>query len=320
MGVRKIFSIVFLLSFFIVSPSSFAHTRIYACVIGSDSAGALVGGSTLGSGLWQSDDSARTWKQLGWKHVKCYSVDVVQKSNGKKIYMACGNGVLRSTDAGITWRMITDWRITEVMDIVIDQKEPKNIYIGTPGAIWKSNDGGDTWYEADSDIPYPIFVSRIKIDPQDHLKVYAATESGVYVTKDGGLEWKLTEPNPGSARDMGIENDGRIETVFYQDSSSPGTRKGQYSDYWCLFRNHGKAYNNVLFLGGPKGGIWKNDDNSGIIPGSSPNIHSMEKIGDELIIGSLSGVMRWDFSDRESTSIWSGLSGQVWRLKTVEIH
>ena len=173
-------------------PSSFilAHTRLYACVIGSDSVGALMGGSTLGSGLWQSDDTAKTWKQIGWKHVKCYSVDVVNKSNGKIIYEACGNGVMRSTDYGATWRMLTDWRITEVMDIAIDQKAPKNIYIATPGAIWKSMDGGDSWFEADTDIPYPIFVSRIKIDSKDHLKVYCATESGLYESKDGGLSWK----------------------------------------------------------------------------------------------------------------------------------
>src|SRR5947209_6490013 len=183
---RKFFIIALIISVFITQHSALAqHTCLYACALASDDPTAFMGGSSIGAGLWQSDDTGKIWKQLGWKHVKCYSVDV--SNNGKVIYEACGNGLLKSTDEGKSWRMMTDWRMTEVMDVAVDQKNPKTVYIATPGAIWKSDDGGNTWYEADTDIPYPIFVSRIKIDPSDHKKIYVATENGLYESKDGGL-------------------------------------------------------------------------------------------------------------------------------------
>src|ERR1051325_3414940 len=143
---------LFIIIFFYVSlstehlalPVVARHARLYACALGSDDPAFFMGGSSIGGGLWQSDDTGKTWKQLGWKHVKCYSVDVVNKSNGKIIYQACGNGVLKSNDDGISWRMLTDCRMTEVMDIAVDQLSPNIIYIATPGAIWKSDDAGES--------------------------------------------------------------------------------------------------------------------------------------------------------------------------------
>src|SRR5437762_656785 len=94
------------LLFLLLSSSSFSqHTRIYACLLSNDSAQNFMGGSSLGSGLWKSDDTGKTWSQLGWKHVKCYSV--AQSKDGKTLYQACGNGVLRSTSEGKLWKMMT---------------------------------------------------------------------------------------------------------------------------------------------------------------------------------------------------------------------
>src|SRR5437868_3843776 len=53
------------------------HLRIFACAIANDSAGAFMGGSSNGSGLYQSDDTGKTWKHLGWDNIKCYSMDMV---------------------------------------------------------------------------------------------------------------------------------------------------------------------------------------------------------------------------------------------------
>jgi len=311
---------LFLLSSFILPPSSFSRTRLYACAIGSDSVGSLVGGSSLGAGLWQSDDTGKTWKQLGWKHVKCYSVDVVSKSNGKIIFQACGNGVLRSTDAGANWKMVTDWRITEVMDIAIDQIAPKNIYIATAGAIWKSNDGGNNWYEADSDIPYPIFVSRIKIDPADHLHIYAATESGLYESLDGGLEWKKKAESGPSVKDMIVTDHGisswiEASGAYWVYEGEKWNRLNLDSNSWTLCRYQGQIYT------GNASGIAVSDAAENLQE-SPANAHSLLAIGDVLFAGSLSGgVWKYDLLKEKGACERSGLPDlQVWRLKTTEIQ
>jgi hypothetical protein len=327
-GVGKIFFRLVIILFFIFNPSSLLyaqHTRLYACSLGSNDPAASMGGSSIGGGLWQSDDTGKTWKQLGWKHVKCYSVDVVNKSNGKIIYQACGNGVLKSTDGGLTWRMLTDWRMTEVMDIAVDQKSPKNVYIATPGAIWKSDDGGDNWYETDSDIPYPIFVSRIKINPTNHLKVYAATESGLYESKDGGLSWKKRNGSGESVRDMlitehglssWVEENGHWVAFIDKKWSSVDLSK----NLWSLARTK-----NQDFFGGSIGIYTANgkyaDDSLNVMHGSPKNVHSLVTIGNNLYVGSLDGgVSKYDLTGNTPDNRKLGPENlQIWRLKSVEI-
>jgi hypothetical protein len=321
LGARKVIYAFVLFSSFILHPSSFIHAqhiRLYACVIGSDAPGASMGGSSIGSGLWQSDDTAKSWKQIGWKHVKCYSVDVVHKSNGKIIYEACGNGVLRSTDAGATWRMLTDWRITEVMDIVIDQKAPKNIYIATPEAIWKSMDGGDTWFEADTDIPHPLFVSRIKIDSKDHLKIYAATETGIYISKDGGLNW-VNAKAPISALHNFIIDDTKaligvdsIGIVVWRDTTHTVSSTGH---------QHDTAYHESPLYPGVKGTLRFYNGKTIYLPETPKNIYTMISIASILFIGSLDGgIWKYDYNGDYDLPVRTALdSEQVWRLKAVEV-
>jgi hypothetical protein len=313
---------LFLISAFILHPSSFIlaqHTRLYACALGSDDPTAFMGGSSMGGGLWQSDDTGKTWKQLGWKHVKCYSVDVVEKSNGRVIYEACGNGVLRSIDSGANWRMVTDWRITEVMDIAVDQEEPNNIYIATPGAIWKSDDGGDNWYEADSDIPYPIFVSRIKIDPRNHLNVYAATESGLYQSGNAGLSWNRWSDSNRSVKDFLITS-GRISAwieergiMHFLDST---TWKEWNFDtvLWSIY-----GYDNALVLGSPPRVFFGHPN---VTAHRSPqNVHSALKLDNEMFFGSLSsGMWLYPLDGHRPACGQTGLNSlQIWRIKAVEI-
>jgi photosystem II stability/assembly factor-like uncharacterized protein len=311
-----LFFFLFYLSSFILAQNvlaqSSSHTRLYACALGSDDPAAFMGGSSIGGGLWQSDDTGRSWKQLGWKHVKCYSVDVVAKSNGNIIYQACGNGVLKSTDAGANWRMVTDWRITEVMDIAIDQNSPNNIYIATAGAIWKSNDAGANWYEADTDIPYPIFVSRIKIDPSNHKKVFAATESGLYESKDGGSEWKKRPGKDSSVRDMILSNHG---LSAYVESSGKAvvfekkwTHKDSQKNLWAIAK-----YKNALYFGSTSG--------VSDVTGSPQNVHTLLTVGNNLFIGSLNGgVWKADLTEEQPACRKSGMDDlQIWRLKSIEI-
>ena len=311
-----------LILFFILHPSTFIlaqRTRLYACALGDDEPSAFMGGSSLGAGLWQSDDTGKTWTQLGWKHVKCYSVDIVEKSNGRIIYEACGNGVLRSIDSGVNWRMVTDWRITEVMDIAVDQEEPNNIYIATPGAIWKSDDGGDNWYEADSDIPYPIFVSRIKIDPKNHLNIYAATESGLYQSGNGGTSWQRRSGSNRSVKDFLLTYDGLTAWIeesgvmHYLDSATWKERSFD-TTLWAI-----DSYGNDLVIGTVRKVCF---NFPGITAHRSPNnVHSIATVGDTLFLSSLSSGVRdcYPNNHRSPCGLTKLMFLQVWRLRSVKI-
>ena len=222
------------------------HTRLYACALASDDPSAFMGGSSIGGGLWQSDDTGRTWKQLGWKHVKCYSVDIVQKSNGKIIYEACGNGLLRSTDAGVSWRMTTDWRMTEVMDVAVDQKHPQNIYIATAGAIWKSDDAGANWFETDAELSSPIFVSELKIDPDNNSMLHASTSRGIFASHDGGVDWQYKAPSP-----------NEWCSVLYQNLKYSGGKDGIENINAGPKNIHSLlVVGNRIIAGSLNGGIW----------------------------------------------------------------
>ncbi len=155
------------------------HLRIFACAIANDSTGASMGGSSNGSGLYQSDDTGKTWKHLGWDNIKCYSMDMVQSSNGRILYEATGLGILHSTDYGEHWKQITDWRISEAMDVAVNQKNPNEIYIATAHGPWRSEDGGKTWEALLEGLPVP-YTCRIVIDSVIPNHVLVASEAGIF--------------------------------------------------------------------------------------------------------------------------------------------
>ena len=116
---------------------------IYTTVLGNQNY--VVGSSTLRSGLFVSYDSARTWKHVGPENLKTYSMDGVDSSNGRILYIAAGNGIHKTTDYGESWKIVTDWRMTEVLDVQVDQRNPDYVYAATAFGFWMSSDAGVTW-------------------------------------------------------------------------------------------------------------------------------------------------------------------------------
>jgi hypothetical protein len=168
------------------------HLRIFACAIANDSTGASLGASSEGSGLYQSDDTGKTWKHLGWSNIKCYSMDMVQSSNGRIIYEATGLGILRSTDYGEHWNQITDWRVSEAMDVAVNQKNPNEIYIATAHGPWRSSDAGVTWQKLSDGMLNP-YCSRIAIDSAKSDHILLAAQDGLYNSYFSGQHWNLVK-------------------------------------------------------------------------------------------------------------------------------
>lgn len=216
----KIIAIIILL----IASNGFAqHLRIYACAIANDSAGASLANSSNGSGLYQSDDTGKTWKHLGWNNIKCYSMDEVQSSNGKILYEATGLGILRSSDYGKHWKQITDWRISEAMDVAVNQKNPNEIYIATAHGPWRSEDGGGSWdliltglhkILDDEIVPYS---SKIVFDSAGMKHVFLGSENGVFAF-DSNNVWKAIQVN--SNKRMGVDFQALKITDLVQESTN----------------------------------------------------------------------------------------------------
>lgn len=249
-----------------------------------------MGGSSIGSGLWTSDDSGATWKHIGWSHVKCYSVSVVDSSFGQTIYLACGNGCMRSTDAGEHWRMLTDWRIAEVMDVAIDQRSPGHLTIATATGLWTSNDSGEHWselgprefrehlfYDSSTGNITELNAARLA----DGRLTTLSAEGGVYIggklivrplPKRGGL-WSIAAV-PRTLYVGGERGVYHVDTTYaaHLISRSPRNAQGM------------TAVGNDLFVGSLSGGVWK------VVPG---------KHDDEFVLLGLPTLQVWSIHAAE---------------------
>lgn len=137
---------LFFLSFLLLTAGALCHAQsIYAVVLGNQNH--VVGSSTLESGLFVSQDRGETWRQLGPRNLKAYSVEAVRSQMGRVLYIAAGNGIHRSTDSGVSWKIITGWEMTEVLDVAVDQSDPDFIYAATAFGLWWSEDGGESWQQ-----------------------------------------------------------------------------------------------------------------------------------------------------------------------------
>lgn len=135
-----------LLLLFLALMASWRPARaqtVYAAVWGHPAH--VVGSSTLHSGLYRSSDAGRTWTHLGPENLKAFSMDAVDATRGRVLFIAAGNGVHRSLDSGRTWKIVTDWRVTEVLSVAVDQQSPERVYAATAFGLWMSDNGGETW-------------------------------------------------------------------------------------------------------------------------------------------------------------------------------
>jgi hypothetical protein len=163
-----------------------AQVTIYTVVLGNQKY--VVGSSTLHSGLYRSTDYGKNWEHLGPQNLKAYSMDAVDTSKGRILYIAAGNGVHKSTNFGKTWKIMTDWRMTEVMDVKVDQQDPRWVYAATAWGFWRSSDGGETW-ENPAGVVQQRYINELFVLNQLH----AVSSDTVFGSDDHGTEWNLEE-------------------------------------------------------------------------------------------------------------------------------
>jgi hypothetical protein len=290
------------------------HMRIYAVIAGNDDPANSMAGSSLGSGLWQSDDTGRTWLQLGWRHIKAFSM--AHDSNGRTLYLAAGNGVLKSSDHGLTWKVMTDWRIAEVMDVLVHPRKGNVIIAATAHGMIKSTDAGMTWKLAHKGIKQP-YASRVHWFNE---LLYACTEDGLYYSENDARSWTLFTNSPKAVRaatqfkDLVLfGGDSSLSMTGYKRNvSRTATTTSALWDisYWRERLGY--------IVGGQQGvGVSMLDDP---IDFTGPkNVHALATVGKHVLAGTL-GDGIWI---SENLADWQFLAlpkSQVWTIKTAIIE
>lgn len=170
-------------------PSILAAQTIYAVVLGNQDF--VVGSSTLRSGLFVRYEEGGEWHHVGPENLKAYSMDAVDSSEGKILYIAAGNGVHRSTDYGATWKIVTDWRMTEVLDVMVDQRQPSTIYAATAFGFWRSTDSGVTWENPDGPLRNS-YCYRIMGAGDSTIALWTSSSpEPEYLSDDRGESWRI---------------------------------------------------------------------------------------------------------------------------------
>ena len=308
---------------FCALPAHSKHTRLYACVLADNTPGNFLGASSLGSGLWTSDDTGKTWKHLGWEHGKTYSVDILNSSKGKTIYLARGDGLLRSTDAGSTWKMLTDWRHREVTDVAVLQSDPSFIIITTAFGMWRSQDTGASWSKITKGVE-SFFLSRIRFHPLYPNRMAAATEKGLFTSNDRGESWRLSGVDSSSINDVRYSSDSRLlwageRGEVQGEKMYPFYYEDLIGMLWCIEELPGR-YGVV----GEQGAfIASSREEDPIDLGKSIQYpYSLCSVGHILLVGTLgNGIYRVDASGTGAKIEGNSLPhSEVWTIRKAEIE
>jgi len=174
-------------------------------------------------GVFRSDDSGRTWRELAGAHGLSIRAMAMASSDHNTLVIAAVSGVFRSRDGGATWERISPENpmaienhssLKNFVSVAIDPENPDVIYAGTQHLPWKTTDGGAHWHNLKEGILDDSDVFSIIIDPHKPSRVYASACSGIYLSENGAELFHRVQGLPHSA----------IRTrVLKQDPQRPGT-------------------------------------------------------------------------------------------------
>ncbi len=194
-------------------------------VVTDPSGSRVVYGDRL-SGIWLSNDGAKTFKHV----VTAGNAFLVADETATALYATNGKQpvITRSLDGGNTWSAIAVGTLTSLQPVTavgVDPREKLTIYAAYTtvdqygnsigGGIWKSTDGGNTWPAANNvAIPAIAFapgagINQVLVDPTKSSFVMAALLNGVtpvdlFRTGNGGQSWFA------DGRTVGFDSPGRL--------------------------------------------------------------------------------------------------------------
>jgi photosystem II stability/assembly factor-like uncharacterized protein len=173
--------------------------------------------TSVGDGIYKSNNGGRTWTHLGLKDSERFSRIVVNPKDPRIVFAAAmghewgsneERGLFRSTDGGATWKRVLYVNpTTGASDVVLDGGDPNVVYAGMydylrrpwhfrsggPGSgLYRSADGGETWVKLTdpalhNGLPgaHPLGRIGVSAGRSNPAVVYAMIE-----TRDDGVLWR----------------------------------------------------------------------------------------------------------------------------------
>jgi hypothetical protein len=268
-----------------------------------------------GNGVYKSQDSGRTWKNMGLQDTHHIGRIVIYPTNPDIVYVAAlghlwgpnkQRGLFKTTDGGKTWtHSLSIDENTGCVDVAIDPDNPQTLYAaayqrrrrgwgfnggGLGSGLYKTTDGGETWIRLSHGLPSGP-TGRIGIDichsnPQIVYAIIENKNGGVFRSENKGLTWKKmsdTNPRPMYYSQIRIDpnNDQRIWVLGAAMFVSEDGGKTWRTDLIARYEREKRAVH------GDHHALWINTADS-----------------DHMVLGSDGGVylsydrgVSWDFID-----------------------
>ena len=158
--------------------------------------------TSMGDGIYKSEDAGKTWKHMGLDHSRHISDVVIHPENPDVVFVSVQGaqygpteerGVYRSLDGGKNWEQVlfVDNR-TGASSVVLDMTNPRILYAamwehsrypwtmesGGPGSgLYKSIDGGNTWQKMSEGLPELMGKAGISVSRANPERVFAVIEA-----------------------------------------------------------------------------------------------------------------------------------------------
>ena len=176
--------------------------------------------TSMGDGVYKSDDAGATWKHLGLDNSRHISNIQIHPTQPDVIFVAVqgaqygpskDRGIYRTLDGGKTWKKVLYVSETAgAASLSMDMNNPRILYAalwdharspwemrsgGPSSGIYKSTDGGNNWKKLEKGLPAKIGKAGISISRANSDIVYINVEaekdaSGVYRSDNAGSLWK----------------------------------------------------------------------------------------------------------------------------------
>ena len=176
--------------------------------------------TSMGDGVYKSEDSGVTWKHVGLDFSRHISNIEIHPSNPDIFFVAVQGaqygsskerGIYKTLDGGKTWeKVLYINNKVGASSLSMDMNNPRILYAamwehertpwqmksGGPGSgIYKSTDGGQNWTKLEKGLPKIIGKSGISVSRANSKIIYVNLEaegdkSGVYRSDDSGASWK----------------------------------------------------------------------------------------------------------------------------------
>ena len=176
--------------------------------------------TSMGDGVYKSNDSGVTWTHIGLEFSRHISDIRIHPHNPDIIYVAAQGaqygpseqrGVYRTLDGGKSWKKILyKSKTSGASSLSMDMNNPRILYAamwdhkrtpwkitsgGPDSGIYKSIDGGNNWEKIQKGLPDSFGKSGISVSRANSQIVYLNIEAaddkgGVYRSDDGGKKWK----------------------------------------------------------------------------------------------------------------------------------